>query len=164
MFEGDSSDTWLVWAKCKHIPDELSRWQANIVTTILIFLEKNGKTKSDQNGLIWRKSWSEKHSSSDQSGAWSGKSKGKPNLKMIKLFLHIAEIVARSTQSDSLHLPAINLAELCLEGWSTSPSSSLLHQSWSVAWSMTVKRDSAIFHLLQNLYKLFPNYPNISGY
>jgi hypothetical protein len=26
----------LVRAKCKHIPDELWRWQANIVTTIFI--------------------------------------------------------------------------------------------------------------------------------
>ena len=36
MFEGDSADTWLVRAKCKHIPDELWRWQANIVTTIFV--------------------------------------------------------------------------------------------------------------------------------
>ena len=36
-------------AKCKHIPDELWRWQANIVTTIFIFVEKR-----------WQENWSEK--------------------------------------------------------------------------------------------------------
>jgi hypothetical protein len=36
MFEGDSADMRLVQAKCKHIPDELWRWQANIVTTIFV--------------------------------------------------------------------------------------------------------------------------------
>ena len=45
MFEGDSADTWFVRAKCKHIPDELWRWQANIVTTILKKIEKWKKRK-----------------------------------------------------------------------------------------------------------------------
>ena len=65
--------TTLVQAKCKHIPDELRRWQANKatisfvdgrqkkVTPINFFLKKVKKTKSAYNCLIWRENVSEKY-------------------------------------------------------------------------------------------------------
>ena len=46
MFEGDSADTWLVQAMemaGKHSDHYFRRWQAKIVTTIIFFVEKNGK-------------------------------------------------------------------------------------------------------------------------
>ena len=48
MFEGDSADTWLVRAMemaGKHSDHYFRRWQANIVTTINFFFEKNEKNE-----------------------------------------------------------------------------------------------------------------------